>query len=287
MSLDAHLTHEEYERLWTAALGVKLKEGKRIPDQPVRHGTRSERNRRLTGLAILFAGEGGMRIGEIWSLRWPELIVNGEVVCRLVLRRETTKTKKSRVVPISRLLAWAIGECSRYAVSERVFDCHRETLGKQISAFARSVVGRRCTPHAFRHYAAKEMLGASDVPTVSAFLGHTRLQTTQFYLGVSAEQLELAYERRDQLRDERKRVRESVTLRGLFLHTRRALQALRGVLPKRRTPAGHARFGENMTGDSENGGAYPEFLPGTASGGNGRRPGADGNGNGRGSRRGL
>ena len=57
-------------------------------------------------------------------------------------------------------------------------------------ATAKSGVGRRVSPHTFRHTMATQMLrNQADLRHVQAILGHTSLRSTQVYTHVSIEDL--------------------------------------------------------------------------------------------------
>jgi integrase/recombinase XerD len=127
----------------------------------------------------------GIRKGELVNLSLGDfrveshelLIVNG-------------KGGKDRVVPV--------GDWACYFTEKALFVQHRN--GRRLSpravgdiverATAKSGVGRRVSPHTFRHTMATHMLrNHADLRHIQAILGHTSLRSTQVYTHVNIEDL--------------------------------------------------------------------------------------------------
>jgi len=101
------------------------------------------------------------------------------------------KGGKDRVVPV--------GDWACYFTEKALFVQHRN--GRRLSpravgdiverATAKSGVGRRVSPHTFRHTMATHMLrNHADLRHIQAILGHTSLRSTQVYTHVNIEDLE-------------------------------------------------------------------------------------------------
>jgi integrase/recombinase XerD len=119
---------------------------------------------------------------------------------------ENGKGGKDRVVPVGE---WACYFTEAYVKNVRpwqVYSPTEKTLfvqhrnGRRLSprsvkdiverATAKSGVGRRVSPHTFRHTMATHMLrNHADLRHIQAILGHTSLRTTQVYAHVNIEDL--------------------------------------------------------------------------------------------------
>ena len=193
------LSRDEFYRLVQAADTVgQLDMGSTLRTLP----QRMYRAAFLSGrdvLILALAGEAGLRIGEIERLDWPDLLHAGLPKLVLVIKSGHGGNTE-REVPVSPLLgaailryakyhAWLRGPvpfagpvCTFYGKKGRL---KRRAIQRMVSRLGLKVLGRKVWPHMLRHTFASRMLGHSDVRTVQALLGHTRLETTQRYLHTS------------------------------------------------------------------------------------------------------
>jgi integrase len=150
-----------------------------------------------THLAVLLAGDAGLRLGEILGLEWPDLDFARELVKvqRAVYEGEVTLPKggKPRVIPMTRRLKAALQEL-RHLRGERVlYRDDGEPAEKWWVKWALDVAERRAglrrggRVHILRHTFCSR-LAARNVPMLSIkeLAGHMSLETTQRYMHLSA-----------------------------------------------------------------------------------------------------
>jgi tyrosine recombinase XerC len=149
-------------------------------------------------LEILYAG--GLRVGELTSLRLPQ--ITGDEI------RVRGKGGRDRTVLIG---AQAQAALRRYLLEGRPRLARGEgealflnTRGRPLSARAvqllvdrwvrAAAVQVRTSPHVLRHTFATHLLdGGADLRAVQELLGHASLATTQIYTHVSREHLKRIY----------------------------------------------------------------------------------------------
>ena len=143
----------------------------------------------------------GIRRKELVNLNIADLkLESGELLI------VNGKGGKDRVVPVGQ---WACYFTEAYVRNVRPWQLHsaqekalfvQHRNGRRLSpravediverAAAKSGIGRRVSPHTFRHTMATQMLhNQADLRHVQAILGHTSLRTTQLYTHVSIEDL--------------------------------------------------------------------------------------------------
>lgn len=162
---------------------------------------------------FLALAETGCRLGEVLALEWSAVNLAGEA---LVVRAETAKTHRERVVPLSppllRELEILAGlhqtlRDAGFALADRVFlsPSGRRSTPSHVRAFfdrtlqaarvsKRDNRGRRVSPHSLRHTLASR-LAASGVPAelTAQMLGHrTPRITEQVYTHRRVEDLRTA-----------------------------------------------------------------------------------------------
>lgn len=132
--------------------------------------------------AFLFACYCGMRFGDVRSLRWGDLIRDGEQWRASIVMR---KTSAPLYLPLSnQALKW-MPPRGNAADEERVFDqLPREALVLPVlKRWAREAgIAKNVNFHTSRHTFATMLLTlGADLYTVSKLLGHTNIRTTQIY----------------------------------------------------------------------------------------------------------
>jgi integrase/recombinase XerD len=147
--------------------------------------------RPMTGRAIRFLAETGMRQEEVCSLEWSQVSIP-----RREVRLTKTKTSSPRVVPLSDAALGTLVGTPRHLISPYVF-WHAD--GQRYTNFANSfaLVARRAgVPfrcHDLRHAFASTFLQATgDIPALQAILGHKTIAMTMRYAHIVTSHLHQA-----------------------------------------------------------------------------------------------
>lgn len=140
----------------------------------------------------------GIRVGELTSLAIKDINFLEETV------KITGKGKKERVAPVGTPAIKALTEYLEIRPSGQTNYVFLNKYGKPLTA--RSVerlvekytkkagIGKKVTPHTFRHSFATHMLErGADLRTVQELLGHERITTTQIYTHLTLEKLREFY----------------------------------------------------------------------------------------------
>lgn len=140
----------------------------------------------------------GIRVGELTSLAIKDINFLEETV------KITGKGKKERVAPVGAPAIKALTEYLEIRPSGQTNYVFLNKYGKPLTA--RSVerlvekytkkagIGKKVTPHTFRHSFATHMLErGADLRTVQELLGHERITTTQIYTHLTLEKLREFY----------------------------------------------------------------------------------------------
>lgn len=130
----------------------------------------------------------GVRRNELINLKWGDIDRN-----RMVVRINEGKGRKDRFVPLSERLLKLYEE---YYNSDKhlgyIFlgqnDKYSGSSVKEVVKYCAEGINKKVTPHTLRHTFATHLLESGlDIRYVQAFLGHTRITTTQIYTHVTAE----------------------------------------------------------------------------------------------------
>ncbi|WP_127506602.1 tyrosine-type recombinase/integrase [Paenibacillus humicus] len=174
-------------------------EVKRLLDAP---------NRRVfTGLRdycmMLVLIDTACRVGELTQLRISDVDLKTRTI---TFRAEITKTKTTRVIPISKrtakevevLISFMNVESSDFLwlsqFGERYF---ADSFSKMLKKYGKKagVTNARVSPHTFRHYAAVSLLkGGMDAFQVSRLLGHSSVRVTEIYVKYTESDIINAHE---------------------------------------------------------------------------------------------
>jgi len=168
-------------------------------------------------LMICLLLDAGLRVGELVQLRWTDCLTLGSIAQCLTIRKETTKGKRPRQIPMTARLK---GSLSAYR-KERILltprspaiagavliDCGSadvpEMCGEQwplfpapgrpdqclttrcvekaLSSWSMKALGFKVHPHMLRHTFGTNLLRVSDIRVVQSLLGHASISTTQIY----------------------------------------------------------------------------------------------------------
>lgn len=150
--------------------------------------------------------DAGLRVGEVCSLTYGDLVFENSPLSAVTIRGENSKTKTERTVPISPRLFTAIVEMLIRIPSlessqpTNPFFCHmshREPITVRqvqriIKCAGQAAFGRRIHPHILRHTFATRLMKVLDIRGVQQLLGHAHLTSTQIYTHPDSESLKVA-----------------------------------------------------------------------------------------------
>ena len=141
--------------------------------------------------ASLFSALTGMRHSDIQTLKWKEIIKDGEHY-RILFTQQ--KTKGVQYMPISDQAYQLCGE--RGEPDRLVFEGLQDPswINKPLERWIKAAgITKHITFHCFRHtYATLQLTNGTDIYTVSKMLGHTKVTTTQIYAKIVDEKKEQA-----------------------------------------------------------------------------------------------
>lgn len=148
----------------------------------------------------------GLRISEVRSLTWTQLINNDSPTLEICVAAAIAKNGRSRRLPVTKTLApyilnaWHTWAAPRH-IPTSAHVLARSTAGAALTAraiqrplkeFGYAIAHPKLTPHVLRHTFATRLLTASDTRTVQIALGHRSLATTQIYTHITAHELAAA-----------------------------------------------------------------------------------------------
>lgn len=150
----------------------------------------------------------GMRITEMTSLKRGDIDL---LYRQIVIPAEVTKTRKTRIVPISATTTRALEElfeligADENKPDEYVFltqfgeRYHGDTFAKMLKKYATKAnypIKARVSPHTFRHYfAVKFLRNGGDPFALMKILGHTDIAMTQRYVRYAQGQIKEIHEK--------------------------------------------------------------------------------------------
>jgi len=173
---------------------LTVEEVEKILNIPSRKNWQSLRDKAI--LELLYST--GIRVGELTSLRIGDIDFFQELI------KVKGKGKKERIVPIGSYALKALIEYIEKRPNKKEKNVFLNKYGKPLTE--RSVeriidkyskkagIGKKITPHTFRHTFATHMLDrGADLRTVQELLGHERITTTQIYTHLTVEKLKEFY----------------------------------------------------------------------------------------------
>lgn len=174
-----------------------MRQIKKFRESPgrVRYLTADEASRLILAAAhhlkpILVAGlHTGGRLNELLTLRWADIDFDRGIVS---FRKETTKSRKERQVPLTPELAATLRRLRPGSSDQRVFEYNGRQLVSVRSAFKRACrkaeLGRDVVFHTLRHsFASWFVMNGGDPYRLQKYLGHSTMTLTQRYSHLSAE----------------------------------------------------------------------------------------------------
>lgn len=151
---------------------LTLSELQSLINTPCRH--------QLSKMAFIFACFTGLRISDVRSLKWSQIVPTS--VGGMQIQKEQQKTKHIVTIPLSdNAIEWM----PERRGNEFVFDGLKatETVDRHLLTWAKEAgINKHVTFHVSRHTNATLLLTyGADLYTVSQLLGHTNIKTTQIY----------------------------------------------------------------------------------------------------------
>ncbi len=156
--------------------------------------TRAEYRKLIAGagptplrLAIVIGYWTGMRLGEIVSMRWPEVDLERGL---WRLRSIDAKTGYSRLVPFAPAALEVLREAAPEADSEEVIPHRPDSVSKMFTKLVRELGIRDLRFHDLRHTAATRMRrDGVDLITIAQITGHKELETLRRYMRIDEDDL--------------------------------------------------------------------------------------------------
>lgn len=132
--------------------------------------------------AYLFSCYCGLRLGDIYRLRWKDISKDGEQWRVAIVMH---KTSRPNFLPLSQQAVKWLPERGEAQDEDRVFATlpAEQNVNINLDKWAKSAgIGKKVTFHTSRHTCATMLLTlGADLYTVSKILGHSSIKTTQVY----------------------------------------------------------------------------------------------------------
>lgn len=138
----------------------------------------------------------GVRVGELVGLIWDDILIGGHMRSMMTVRAETSKSGKTRDIPMSKRLRNALQEYIIWFEKKNgeikpdypVFQQSRGTqslstrqVERIVMQYSKSALQKRIHPHVLRHTFATNLMRVTDIRIVQEVLGHTNIASTQIY----------------------------------------------------------------------------------------------------------
>lgn len=154
--------------------------------------------------AIMFYA--GLRVGEVCKLAWCDVMADREPLVGIRLEASATKTRRERVVPVSRILSGHITHAIQTTYVRELFaPAHylmarkpdgspvtTRSIQRQLATGTKTLFGYPINPHMLRHTFATRLLKVSNLRIVQDALGHKSISSTQVYTHPSFDELNTA-----------------------------------------------------------------------------------------------
>jgi len=171
-----------------------------VKDRPGNH--RCLRNYTMTLLLL----DTGLRISELCSLSYRDLIFQGVPVRAVTITKSRSKSKCERSIPLSERACSAIHLMMMSKNDEGLVEgnrpffsghsAHRSISTRQvenvIKTASKTSFGRAIHPHILRHTFATRLMKILDIRGVQELLGHQQLSSTQIYTHPDRNSLQTA-----------------------------------------------------------------------------------------------
>jgi integrase len=140
-------------------------------------------------IAIAILTNTGMRLGELWALRWVDVdLVNQQLWVR-AYDDFVPKGRKDRSIPMNKQVGRTIAELASRRKDDDLFvyrlTCNKKRLSNKFGRFANKL-GIRVRLHDLRHtFASHLAMRGTPVPVIQELLGHAHINTTMIYAHLS------------------------------------------------------------------------------------------------------
>lgn len=152
--------------------------------------------------------DAGLRVTELISLNFTDLIFNNAPVTSVLVRPEIAKNHKERTIAVSTRLCEALEKMneshwsgipanvqhSAFTSGRSDKSLTRRQVHKIISSAAIAALGRSVHPHVLRHTFASKLMRVTDMRTVQELLGHKHLSSTEIYTHPNSDDKKKAIE---------------------------------------------------------------------------------------------
>ncbi|UZW14326.1 tyrosine-type recombinase/integrase [Clostridium pasteurianum] len=139
----------------------------------------------------------GIRINELCNTLIPDVDLKEKT---LTVRGEISKTRKARILPLSKqsvillrqLIDISVSNTSPYVFMSNSSDkVDGEVVSRNFERYGKKVgVKERCTPYVFRHtFATNAVKSGMDVFTLQRIMGHNQITTTRQYVQLETKDL--------------------------------------------------------------------------------------------------
>lgn len=162
--------------------------------QTMKEGFCGFRPNERVATALVLEGNLGLRISDIVKLRLCDIVLDGE---RYRLEIVEQKTGKSRVFTVPLVIQQYIENyCLRNGLrrDERIFPLTERAIQKQLKIVCDYLGYEGISTHSFRKWYATEIYKNSgyDIALVQRLLQHSSAATTQRYIGIESQRIEMA-----------------------------------------------------------------------------------------------
>ena len=169
--------------------------------QTMREGFCGCRPNDRVATALVLEGNLGLRISDIIKLRPCDIVKDGD---RFRLEVVEQKTGKSRVFTVPLLIQQYIENyCLRNGIrrNDLIFPITERAVQKQLKIVCDYLELEGVSTHSFRKWYATEIYNKNDhdIALVQRLLQHSSASTTQRYIGIEPEKIEIAIQNHAQL----------------------------------------------------------------------------------------
>jgi len=140
----------------------------------------------------------GLRISEALSLKTADVVFHGQIVTSIGIRSAKNNRLPFRTLPIPEYCRSALDlYIHRYSLfnpnslllfpGKGVRSVTPRSVQLSVRSFAQDVLGRRVSPHTFRHTYATMLARKAPIRVVQELLGHSDIRSTQIYTHVTQD----------------------------------------------------------------------------------------------------